>query len=531
MEKQGRTDVNIDENLIEPLKHHHQQQQQKQPQQAESTLHLLSEEFLDEFQCCVCLELIFKPVVLACGHMSCFWCVYNAMNHVHESNCPICRCPYNHFPSVCQLLHFLLLKLYPIAYKRRERQVREEEKAAGHFSLQFDQNLLEPKLCEKSDILGNNNTHSHLQMDGQSESGSKDSESSSFRDAPKTIMQDESGIPIKPMSFSESREVICNKTSKALFSSFQCPLSLCCLTVMKGGFNKAFLFIKKKKESREVAADASNQGKTSLSYDSEHKDKKVVSVADLLCAACNRLLVRPIVLNCGHVYCESCFVIPNDEMPRCQVCKSLQPNGFPGVCLILHHFLENQFPEEYSERLKEQNCSTQAQRHTNRGKSVSSDVYSSWFFGNGPKVHVAVGCDYCGMSPIIGERYRCKDCVEKIGFDLCESCYKCPAKIPGRFNQQHKPYHQFEIVQPLSIRDLMLRLNSEQSDDYDDGGSDAMEHMDVASTLLAGVQLDEGNNGSEEPEDISPLIFSVDVSLDQDGEADDPSGNISSGLT
>ncbi|XP_039010165.1 E3 ubiquitin-protein ligase PRT1-like [Hibiscus syriacus] len=444
MEKQGRTDVNIDENLIEPLKHHHQQQQQKQPQQAESTLHLLSEEFLDEFQCCVCLELIFKPVVLACGHMSCFWCVYNAMNHVHESNCPICRCPYNHFPSVCQLLHFLLLKLYPIAYKRRERQVREEEKAAGHFSLQFDQNLLEPKLCEKSDILGNNNTHSHLQMDGQSESGSKDSESSSFRDAPKTIMQDES---------------------------------------------------------------------------------------DLLCAACNRLLVRPIVLNCGHVYCESCFVIPNDEMPRCQVCKSLQPNGFPGVCLILHHFLENQFPEEYSERLKEQNCSTQAQRHTNRGKSVSSDVYSSWFFGNGPKVHVAVGCDYCGMSPIIGERYRCKDCVEKIGFDLCESCYKCPAKIPGRFNQQHKPYHQFEIVQPLSIRDLMLRLNSEQSDDYDDGGSDAMEHMDVASTLLAGVQLDEGNNGSEEPEDISPLIFSVDVSLDQDGEADDPSGNISSGLT
>lgn len=60
----------------------------------------------------------------ACGHISCFWCVYNSMNHVHESNCPICRCPYNHFPSVCQLLHFLLLKLYPIAYMRRERQVR-----------------------------------------------------------------------------------------------------------------------------------------------------------------------------------------------------------------------------------------------------------------------------------------------------------------------------------------------------------------------------------------------------------------------
>ncbi|GMJ08275.1 hypothetical protein HRI_004496700 [Hibiscus trionum] len=496
METQEKTDVHIDGTLIEtnkqePLKHphtHHQQQPQKQPHGGESTDNLPSEEFLDEFQCCVCLELLYKPVVLACGHMSCFWCVYNAMNHVHESNCPICRCPYNHFPSVCQLLHFLLLKLYPIAYKRRERQVREEEKRAGHFSLQFDQNLVEPKLCEKLDILGNNHTHSHLQMDGHSESGSKDSEPSSFRDAPKTFMQDENGIPIKSMPFSESPE---------------------------------------------VAADALNQGKTSLSNDSEHKDKKVVSVADLLCAACNGLLVRPVVLNCGHVYCESCFVIPNDEMPRCQVCKSLQPNGFPGVCLILQHFLEKQFPEEYSERLKEHNCSTQVQRHTNRVTSISSDVYSSWFFGSGPKVHVAVGCDYCGMSPIIGERYKCKDCVEKIGFDLCESCYKSPATIPGRFNQQHKPDHQLEIVQPLSIRDLMLRLNSEQSDDDEDedGGLDGTENMHT-STLLASVQPWEGNDGSQDPEDISALIFSVNVSLDHEGDPDDPSdNNISSGLT
>ncbi|KAK8609885.1 hypothetical protein V6N13_093295 [Hibiscus sabdariffa] len=494
MEKQEETDVNIDGTLIEnnkqqqpPLKHphpHHQHHHQKQPRGGDSTDDLPSEEFLDEFQCCVCLELLYKPVVLACGHMSCFWCVYNAMNHVRESNCPICRCPYNHFPSVCQLLHFLLLKLYPIAYNRRERQVREEEKRAGHFSLQFDQNLVEPKLCVKTDILGNNHTHSHLQSDVHSESGSKDSESSSFRDAPKETIHDGNGIPIKPMPFSESPE---------------------------------------------FAADASNQGKTLLSYDSKHKDQKVVSVADLLCVACNRLLVRPIVLNCGHVYCESCFVIPNDEMPRCQICKSLQPNGFPGVCLILHHFLEKQFPEEYMERLKEHNCSTQVQRHTNGATSISSDVYS-WFFGNGPKVHVAVGCDYCGMSPIIGERYKCKDCVEKIGFDLCESCYKSPAKIPGRFNQQHKPDHQLEIVEPLSIRDLMLRLNSEQSDD-DDDGSDATEYMHTP-TLLAGVQPDESNDGSQEPEDISALIFSVNVSLDQEGDPENPSdNNISSGLT
>ncbi|KAB2090116.1 hypothetical protein ES319_A03G104100v1 [Gossypium barbadense] len=484
MEKEEKTNINIDETLTETKKdeclEQHQQRKGEAEGEREATNDLPSEEFFDEFQCCICLELLYKPVVLACGHMSCFWCVYNAMNHVHESHCPICRCPYNHFPSVCQLLHFLLLKLYPVAYNRRERQVREEEKRAGHFSLQFDQNLVEPNLCENSDILRNNNTCAHLQMDGHSESCSNILESSSFRDSPKTTMEDENGI-----------------TSNS--------------------------------ESLEVDAIALNQGKTSLSNDSERRDEKVVSVADLLCAACNRLLFRPVVLNCGHVYCETCFVIPKDEMLRCQVCESLQPNGFPGVCLILHDFLAKQFPEEYSERLKEPNC-TQAPRHANQLTSISSDVYSSWFFGNGPKVHVAVGCDYCGMSPIIGERYKCKDCVEKIGFDLCESCYKSPATIPGRFNQQHKPDHQFKIVQPLSIRDLMLRLNSEQSDDDDDGGLDASEHMDGASHT-PGMQADESHGVSQEPEDISPLIFSVDVSLDHEDNSEDPSDNISSGLT
>ena len=134
------------------------------------------------------------------------------------------------------------------------------------------------------------------------------------------------------------------------------------------------------------------------------------------------------------------------------------------------------------------------------------------------------------MSPIVGERYKCKDCVEKIGFDLCESCYNTPAKIPGRFNQQHKPEHEFEVVQPLTIRDLIFRMSSEQSVD---NGSDALVHMGEAShtpTLAAGVKPEQGD-GSQEPEDISPsLILSVEVSLDQEDDSDDPSDNISSDL-
>ena len=37
-------------------------------------------------------------------------------------------------------------------------------------------------------------------------------------------------------------------------------------------------------------------------------------------------------------------------MPRCQVCQSPHPRGFPKVCLALDHLLEEQFPEEYAQR-------------------------------------------------------------------------------------------------------------------------------------------------------------------------------------
>lgn len=69
--------------------------------------------------------LIFS-FVAACGHISCFWCVHYSMDGTHESHCPICRNPYSHFPTICQMLHFMLLKMYPVAYKRREKQTLGE---------------------------------------------------------------------------------------------------------------------------------------------------------------------------------------------------------------------------------------------------------------------------------------------------------------------------------------------------------------------------------------------------------------------
>lgn len=77
------------------------------------------------------------------------------------------------------------------------------------------------------------------------------------------------------------------------------------------------------------------------------------------------------------------------------------------------------------------------------------------------------------MCPIIGVRYRCKDCVERIGFDLCENCHKSSSKLPGRFNQQHTKDHQFEVIQPSHLRMVLSSLGAELSaEDDETGGSE-----------------------------------------------------------
>lgn len=52
-----------------------------------------------------------------------------------------------------------------------------------------------------------------------------------------------------------------------------------------------------------------------------------------------------------------------------------------------------------------------------------------------------VGCDDCGVYPIVGRRYRCLHCREDIGYDLCGACYDRGLAGRGRFNQKHTPDH------------------------------------------------------------------------------------------
>ncbi|KAK1375563.1 hypothetical protein POM88_031756 [Heracleum sosnowskyi] len=269
------------------------------------------DDYDEELKCCVCLDLVYKPVVLSCGHMACFWCLYQTMGHVYTSYCPVCRSPFGNFPRICKTLHIAVLQLYPRVHKRRELQVREEEREYEMFS---------PHIWNI------------------------------------------------------------------------------------------------------------------------HSGEKLLTCNHVLCESCKKLLLQPVVLNCGHVHCEECLV-GSSQFCKCSVCKSLHPNGFPKKCFALEHLIKLHLPKDYAERklsslgISIRHDSTAFQKRielkTVPCASSTSICFPAWVIGHGPVVHYSSGCDQCGMLPLIGNRYHCRDCNGTSGFDLCEQCFRNFLNLPG----------------------------------------------------------------------------------------------------
>ncbi|KAI7743578.1 hypothetical protein M8C21_000777 [Ambrosia artemisiifolia] len=338
-----------------------------------------SEQISDDFTCAVCLDVLYKPIVLVCGHVSCFWCCQRSMHTSSASHCPLCRHPYHHFPAICHTLHFLLKKLYPISYNRRKIQALEDEKHTGLGCSPDIDNLVTGEELDNLNNVG------------------------------------QSSDPSFEVEFTVGLSTKANKLSQSSAQTF-----------------------------------------------------KQISVNDVLCAACKQLLYRPVVLNCGDVYCEGCITIPTEGMLKCQVCECRHPSGRPKVCRELDHFIEEQFSSEYTLRRSVIQQKQEQAQNTNSSNEASTqfpmlslptgETFLQWWAANRSKIHDHVGCDMCGIYPIIGDRYKCQDCTEISGYDLCGDCYNTGSNVPGRFNQKHTPAHRLELVKPTLSRNIMHRL-------------------------------------------------------------------------
>ncbi|MEW5310858.1 MAG: hypothetical protein WDW38_002619 [Sanguina aurantia] len=191
---------------------------------------------------------------------------------------------------------------------------------------------------------------------------------------------------------------------------------------------------------------------------------------------CRKLLHQPCVLGCGHI-------------PGCPAC-SCRVSGGGGACHKLHSALEVLFPEQVklraaqvqleveSARLRLASTSsggtavgtgpagpsTQSRRRP-RSKIPEIDSLAAagvdrgtlWgrtrelLSSQGDSIYTwyQVGCDACGAYPIKGRRYRCTECPESIGYDLCGSCRDACPDGRGRFNQNHKASHTMLKMEPV----------------------------------------------------------------------------------
>lgn len=104
------------------------------------------------------------------------------------------------------------------------------------------------------------------------------------------------------------------------------------------------------------------------------------------------------------------------------------------------------------------------------------------------RIHANVGCDGCDMMPIVGRRFKCLDCPESGGYDLCQNCHEggyCLSRLS--LDNCHGPQHRMEeltfsspwVIQSLEVFKLLLCLSKEVESFIKDCCKDTWTHSAI----------------------------------------------------
>lgn len=102
----------------------------------------------DDFDCTVCLKLLYEPVTTPCGHSFCRSCLFQSMDR--SNKCPLCRTVLFVSPRSCAIsvtLNNIILKNFPDEYAERKLEHEGVTKLGVDFLPLFVMDVILP--CQK----------------------------------------------------------------------------------------------------------------------------------------------------------------------------------------------------------------------------------------------------------------------------------------------------------------------------------------------------------------------------------------------
>uniref|UniRef100_A0A665T293 LON peptidase N-terminal domain and ring finger 3 n=1 Tax=Echeneis naucrates TaxID=173247 RepID=A0A665T293_ECHNA len=233
-----------------------------------------------DFFCRICLNFLFEPVTLPCGHCFCRKCLER---ETKDKERPVAVCKQCGFRvadvrgyRVNVVLSSLLAKWFPALHQagrlRREGNGLYAEKKTEAALEKYNQAIL---IAPMDHILFSNRSQIH----------------SSLKHYEKALRDAEMACCLKPDWSKVNSRTTCSFICSALQTS--ATNSLC-----------------KKNRPPSAVTDALSSAVS-----------EVLDPTDLECSLCMRLFYEPVTTPCGHTFCLQCLERCLDHNPKCPLCK------------------------------------------------------------------------------------------------------------------------------------------------------------------------------------------------------------------
>ena len=336
---------------------------------------------LDDFTCSICTELLYKPCVSACGHAFCFWCLHKAMDPMEASQCPLCRQGFKHFAAPVAAFHRLLSARFPEQMAIRAEQVADAE-----------ENEFKAKSMIAS--VASSATESGVAAD----------------DARMALTCVSCGHLASPPLVLNCGHLTCGACLDGASRGGRvrrCPADGCGARVV----------CEPKPCQLALALMHAEVPAAALALAEAAAEAYKATTAESAAAAIAATAVKGATSAASATTSDAA----EGETPMEQEPTSPAPSA--GATLVVAAADGGSASDTAA------NVAEAASTPLPRGGGAGAAAAEARMIEN--YTHFGVGCDGCGVYPIRGARWRCLDCPEEIGFDLCGFCHEAAIEDGG----------------------------------------------------------------------------------------------------